>query len=63
VSNQTFRIVNTRVDNLISNLRGEVAEVITSWVLLRQVMARERQLMSNDIAKDLANQDLTFVSP
>jgi hypothetical protein len=61
MSREKLRVVNTQLDNLISNLRGEVGEIITSWVLLRYMMARERELMSEDIAKDLANQDLVFV--
>jgi hypothetical protein len=62
MSNEKFRIKKTQLNNLISNLRGEVGEIITSWVLLRHMMARQRELMSNDIAKDLANQDLVFVN-
>ena len=62
MSKQKLRVNNTQLDNLISNLRGEVGEVITSWVLLRHMMARERELTSDDIAKDLANENLAFVS-
>jgi len=62
MSRQKLRIKNTQLNNLISNLRGEVGEIITSWVLLRQMMAQQRELMSEDIAKDLANQDLVFVN-
>ena len=62
MSKQKLRVKNTLLDNLISNLRGEVGEVITSWVLLRHMMSRERELTSGDIAKDLANENLAFVS-
>ncbi len=62
MSKQKLRVKNTQLDNLISNLRGEVGEVITSWVLLRHMMAGERQLSSDDFAKDLANENLAFVS-
>ena len=61
MSRQKLRVRNTQLDNLISNLRGEVGEVVTSWVLLRHMMARARELSSDDIAKDLANENLTFV--
>jgi hypothetical protein len=61
VSRQRLRVKNTELDNLISNLRGEVGEIITSWILLRHMMARERELKSDDIAKDLVNQNLAFV--
>jgi hypothetical protein len=62
MSKQKLRVKNTQLDNLISNLRGEVGEVITSWVLLRHMIARQRQLTSDDVAKDLANENLAFVS-
>jgi hypothetical protein len=61
MSNQKLRVHRTQLDNLISNLRGEVGEVITSWVLMRYLMLRERELRSDDIAKDLSNQSLIFV--
>jgi hypothetical protein len=61
LSKQKLRASNTQLDNLISNLRGEVGEVVTSWVLLRNMMARAQELSSDDIAKDMSNQDLTFV--
>jgi hypothetical protein len=62
VSRQKLRVKNTQLDNLISNLRGEVGEVITSWVLLRHMMASIRALSSDDIARDMSNENLTFVS-
>ena len=61
MSKQKLRVKNTELDNLISNLRGEVGEVVTSWVLLRHMMARARELSSDDVAKDMANENLTFV--
>jgi hypothetical protein len=62
LSKEKLRIHNTHLDNLISNLRGEVGEVITSWVLLRHLMAKERDLSSDDIAKDMRDESLAFVS-
>jgi hypothetical protein len=62
MSKQKLRVKNTQLDNLISNLWGEVGEVITSWVLLRHIIARERELTSDDVARDLANENLAFVS-
>jgi hypothetical protein len=62
LSKLKLRIHNTQLDNLISNLRGEVGEVITSWVLLRHLLAKERELRSDDIAKDMRNENLAFVS-
>ena len=62
MSRQKLRIHNTQIDNLIANLRGEVGEVITSWVLLRHMKARERELMSGDLAKDMASESLAFAT-
>ena len=62
MSHPKLRVHNTELDNLISNLRGEVGEVITSWILLRHMMAKERELSSEDIAKDMRNESLAFVT-
>ena len=62
MSHPKLRVHNTQLDNLISNLRGEVGEIVTSWVLLRHMMAKERDLSSEDIAKDMRNENLAFVS-
>ena len=37
MSRQKLRIHNTEKDNLIFNLRAEVGEIITSWVLYKKV--------------------------
>jgi hypothetical protein len=57
-----LRIKNTAADNLVSNLRGEVGEVVSSWTILRRFMSHERQLSSGDIAQDLKNQEFMFIS-
>jgi hypothetical protein len=57
-----LRVIKTELDNLVSNLRGEVGEIITTWTMLRFLMTEERRLSSNDIAKDMRNQDLAFIS-
>jgi hypothetical protein len=62
MSKQKLRIHKTQLDNLISNLRGEVGEIITSWVLLRHMMAKGRELSSDDIAADMRSESLAFVS-
>ena len=61
MSRQKLRFKNTQIDNLISNLRGEVGEVVTSWVLLHHMMVGQREFSSNDIAKDTSNEQLSFV--
>ena len=62
MSRLKLRIENTKLDNLICNLRGEVGEIITSWVLLRHLMATQRGMFSDDPAQDMANESLSFIS-
>jgi hypothetical protein len=62
LSRQKLRVKNTQLDNLVSNLRGEVGEIITSWVLLRHMMASQHGMFSDDPGKDMANESLAFVS-
>jgi hypothetical protein len=57
-----LRIINTELDNLVSNLRGEVGEIITTWTVLRYLMAEERRLSSGGVAADLKDQNLIFLS-
>jgi hypothetical protein len=61
MGNKKLRIANTETDNLISNLRGEIAEVVTTWMLMRHFTASGARLQSEDISKDLGNPDLTFI--
>lgn len=62
MSRKKLRVINTELDNLVSNLRGEVGEVITAWMMLRFLMTDERKRLSKDIAADMRNQELMFVS-
>jgi len=62
MSDPRLRVIRTELDNLVSNLRGEVGEIITNWTMLRFLMGEERRLSSNDIAKDMRNQNLAFIS-
>jgi hypothetical protein len=52
------RLHNTQTDNLISNLRGEVGEVISTWVLARGLMAEAAALRTGEIEKDFENKTL-----
>jgi hypothetical protein len=56
MSKSTFKITST--DNLISNLRGEIGEIIASWILMRDYMIISKKLSSPDIKEDLDNQEL-----
>ena len=56
------RLHNTDADNLIANLRGEVGEIIFTWVLMRDLMAQSSQVASGDPAKDMRNRSLGFTN-
>ncbi len=54
-----LRAANTETDNLISNLRGEVGEIIESWVLMRGFRSQAASLATGDLRRDIENQALT----
>jgi len=56
------RLYSTETDNLISNLRGEVGEIIFTWVLLRNLMAQASILRSGDPSKDMENRQLLVLN-
>jgi len=56
-----LRIHNTETDNLISNLRGEVGEVVFAWVLMRSLMIQSAELQTQDMLKDLENPQLSVL--
>jgi len=60
MGNKKSKIANTEADNLVSNLRGEIAEVVTTWVLMRRLLTTAESLKSDDLSKDLRNPDLAF---
>ena len=55
------RVIGTPTDNLVSNLRGEVGEIIQSWVLWRQFKLMAASAQSDDLVKDMENEELAFV--
>lgn len=61
MSRQKLRIANTDIEYLLGNLRGEIAEVVTSWVLMRRFMDTAARLRTDDVKKDLSNPDLNFI--
>jgi hypothetical protein len=60
MGSKKLRIINTETDNLVSNLRGEIAEVVTTWMLMRHFMASAASLQTDDVTKDFGNPDLAF---
>jgi hypothetical protein len=61
VGNKKLRIIKTETDNLVSNLRGEIAEVVTTWLLMRRFMTSAASLQTDDVTKDFGNPDLAFL--
>jgi hypothetical protein len=55
------RLERTNPDLLMSNLRGELGELVTTWLLLRHFMAESTKFRSPDSAEDLANRQLAFL--
>lgn len=62
VSGNKLKIANTDLANLIANLRGEVGEIITAWLIMRQFIEQSARLASGDPAKDMANREYAFVN-
>ena len=61
MSRKRLLVRNTALDNLISNLRGEVGEIISTWVLLRYFIGETQRLSSGDIKADLHNERLSIL--
>lgn len=61
MSNNKHKLHNTQIDNLISNLRGEVGEIILTWKLFLRLKRNVRYLYSNDVEKDLGNPDIALL--
>ena len=59
MSRTKLRIGRTEADNLVANLRGEVGEVTTSWVLMHHLMLQAKALRSGDPRSDLENEHLS----
>lgn len=52
----------TEPDKLISRLRGEIGEVIQSWVVLNIYDFKASELRSGDLVKDMANENLQLLN-
>jgi hypothetical protein len=44
MSREKLRIYNTDLNNLVANLRGEIGEIVFSWVKMRYLEGLIRQL-------------------
>ncbi len=56
------RLNNTNPEALIGNLRGEVGEAITNWIILRQLIGSANHLKTDDIQADMKNESLAFIN-
>ena len=56
-----LKIHNTQLDNLISNLRGEVGDIIITWKLLLKLKRNVGYLYTPDFEKDLSNPDIALL--
>jgi hypothetical protein len=61
MSRKKLRIHNTDLDNLVSNLRGEIGEIIFSWILMRNLKIQANRLQTDDVAKDIKNEQLSIL--
>lgn len=57
-----LRVKRTEKDNLISNLRGEVGEIVTTWVLYRHLITKGDKLRTEDVKADMSNGQLIFLN-
>ncbi|HKZ54401.1 MAG TPA: hypothetical protein VJ123_02895 [Anaerolineales bacterium] len=58
MASKKLRTHRTDTDNLVSNLRGEIGDIVTTWVLYRTVRAQAARQASGDLEKDLADRSL-----
>jgi hypothetical protein len=61
MSQNKHKLHNTQLDNLISNLRGEVGEIILTWKLFLRLRRNTRYLYSPDIGNDFQNPDIALL--
>ena len=52
----------TEPDKLISLLRGEVGEIIQSWIMFNIYDFKVKELQTEDILKDMSNKNLQLLS-
>jgi len=62
MSNKQLRIHNTDIDNLISNLRGEVGDIVFSWIVMQKFIHQSRGLQTDNIDEDLKNPQLILAN-
>lgn len=61
MAHEKVRIARTSQDVLIANVRCQVGESITTWVMLRHAMAQAAKIRSTDPIKDIGNRELAYL--
>ncbi len=61
MGDERLRVIKTDTDVLMGNLRGELGEVVTTWLLLCHFIAESSKLQSEDSDKDLSNKELAIL--
>ena len=56
MSRKKLRVHQTDTGNLISNLRGEIGEIIISWVLYKDLMLGIHKIKSPDPSENINNE-------
>ena len=62
MSNKKLKLARTDTRELISNLRGEVGEVITAWLLMRHYISAAIKLKTGDGDRDFADKNIRFAN-
>lgn len=57
-----LRVIRTEKFNLISNLRGEVGEIVTTWILYKHLITERDKLRTDDLKADMSNRQLVFLN-
>lgn len=57
---EKLTLAQTNIDTLLANLRGEVGEVITGWLLMRHFVVAVQRLRSDDPEKDFTDKNIQF---
>ncbi|WP_027125404.1 hypothetical protein [Gelidibacter mesophilus] len=52
----------TETENVISNLRGEVGEIIQSWTLMRDFYVLSNELQTDNLMENRTNQELNKIN-
>jgi len=58
MSRQKMRVYHTDLDNLVSNLRGEIGEIVFSWTLMRELLTQARQRRCESGVNELSDPQL-----